>query len=149
MILYQNKRFGFSLNLPEGWRPPRASLWKRLLFLDKSLHFIGPQREHFMVNAGPLIEKLDFLTFRRSFMGYLSTIGYENVRFGSFWLGGQEHHWACYSLTSGRVHKKYSLVFGNTEFAVYADLGYGDIDDDAVLERENIYDGILGSFKVL
>jgi hypothetical protein len=148
MSQYSNERWGFELTLPEGWSAVGGGFLRKVLLRDRGIWFHGPAGERLVIHPGPLLQKLDFSAFRTSFQQYLSTRGYNNVRFGILSAAGGEQNAACYSLLSGQVRKKYSVVVGNTEFAISAELGRGDIDDDDILEREELYDRLVLSMRV-
>ncbi|MCB9419758.1 MAG: hypothetical protein H6667_08135 [Ardenticatenaceae bacterium] len=143
MRTYRSKQYGFEIDIPPKWSFPRGEPVKGQH--GASIGFIySDTKESFNIVFGWIIpEPLE--QTEREFKRYAQEKQYTDLEFGRITVGHVDHVTARYRMTKRDWMKKYLIVFGETEYAMTV----GCSDQQVFEEREQVWDGIAGSFRLI
>jgi hypothetical protein len=151
MSTYQNDKFGFEIDLPDGWaittgcsRIPvllsnavnRANILEE--FTNGNKEFINIVVEQMQPEIPPDINELLF-TLQAQEMNY------SNVEFGRIFIGGRDHTCVRYVMQQKGWIKKYMIVLGGYGYALTASC---PIEQRSSLV-EDTWDKIAASIRLL
>jgi hypothetical protein len=142
MKTYRSEQHGFEIDVPDEWRVPAGEAtgtpWgEEIVFL------CGPD-ESFNFQIGQSVpESLE--QTEDQFRRYAQGRGYTELVFGRIQVGGQDHVWARYRMTSRNWTKKYLISFGETECAITASC----YDRQRLAESESTWDAVVASFRLV
>jgi len=143
MKTYRNEKLGFEIDAPDEWSPPKFGASQ--VPFGESIVFGCTYFEAFNFQIGLLCPEQSLEQTEKEFRGYVQRNNYSALEFGRIMVEGKEHIWARYYLGGGRWNKKYLLVLSGIEYAITATCFYQNM----LLEREKIWDTVVGSFHML
>jgi tetratricopeptide (TPR) repeat protein len=139
---YQNTKLGIEIDVPENWLIPGGEAIKTQ-FGDAIIFYCGLD-ENFNIEIGrSFSESLEHI--EREFRRYAQSRKYTTIEFGRIFVGNKEHVHARYRMGTEDWAKKYLIVFGEIEYDMTANC----FDQQSFVEREQIWDSIVRSFRVI
>lgn len=150
-MTYRDRRLGFEITFPQGWKSPGLlhrlrRLPLRLMFASPHLaggpEFYGPRGDSIKFAVGPIYPVPSVSQHQRDVQTMATRHGHKVVEVGTIDLGGRSHA----TMTVHVPHdskcmrlKNYFLIFGGTEYVVTASLR----------ADEEQYDSIVKTFRLL
>jgi tetratricopeptide (TPR) repeat protein len=144
MKTYQNKRFGFEIDVPEEWSLPSGGA-SNTPFGESSIIFGCGSSEAFNLQIGPINPEPPLDQTENEFRRYVEDNGHISLALDRLTVEGKEHVWARYYMWNGIWTKKYRIVLSGTEYAFTATC----FDQKILIQREKVWDTVVASFRLL
>jgi len=145
-MTYRDKRLGFEITFPSGWRCP-AFLHKlfrlplRLMFASPALaggpEFYGPSGDSIKLAVGPISPVPSVSQHQRNVQAMAVRHGHRVLKVATIAVAGKSHATMAVDIPSptGSMRlKNYFLIFGRTEYVVTASLEAGEEEYDAIVK---------------
>ena len=154
MSTYRSEKYGFEIDLPDGW-----FLYTRSLPLLPTIMFTIANgwipKTDVEFSTGPdeylniVVETIkpepppEFLV--SFFDHYAEQMGFTDCMFGRIIVGQKEHVWARYQMLNNIWSKKYMIILNGVGYAISASCS----GTEMIIRREKNWDEIAASLRLL
>ena len=151
MKTFQNKKYGFTIALPEDWSYCHPGFLKELLGFGigkKEFFFKGPAGYFFYIlaNLSSSQPQSNFDENTRHLKELILRYNYTNLEYGTVKIGDKAQFWGRYRVREFLV-KKYFVTVQERQFIVTCHLGFNGTNDKKIKDRERKYEEIISTLR--